>query len=1083
MKRMTSAALALLFVGALNLSATGTIGATAINPSSIALNTATAVLVTANITDPSLISSSVNLQRLNAAGTTFSLVGSLYDDGTHGDAVAGDHIFSAQFTFNEPAPFPVTLRVSAAFSGSLTRSFSNLLTLTVVGAAPAVITFTSPTNLAFLNSSPVTVNGTVSDPTASVTINGIAAPGAGAFSVAVPLLEGNNILTAVATNSQGTTTTASIQVTLDTTPPRITIDSPADGFSTSDASITVTGIANDTVVGTVNSQHMQVSVNGVTAQVANRSFQALNVPLSLGANIISAVATDQAGNGATARITVNRTAGTQPRITVVSGNNQTGPIAGQLSAPIVAGIVDGSGNPIAGQNVVFTVTQNNGTLAGGRSTLAVTTDSQGQAQTPWTLGTRSGAGNNVVTATAFGFAGSAVFTATGTSGTAAQINVDAGNDQNGAVGQPLPHPFVVAVTDSGHNRLPNVPVTFNVIKGGGTFNGLQTIVTNTDPDGRALAILTLGPQAGIENNVVEANFSGNAGSAAAFSASGLLPGNPAVTRITGTVLDNSNNPIPGVTLHAFLNNVPAQVSGGLPPNVTAQSDSQGQFSISPAPVGFVKLIADGSTAQRTGKWPNLEYELVTVPGQNNTLGMPIYLLPLDTQNQLCVSPTTGGTLTLPKMPGFSLTVLPGAAIFPGGSQIGCITVTSVHPDKIPMPPGFGQQPRFIVTVQPAGTLFNPPAAITIPNLDSLPPRQITEMYSFDHDLGTFVSIGTGTVSDDGSTIRSDPGVGVLKAGWFCGGNPTATGSAGVCPQCRKCNGSSCVPDAAKEDQACTVPPLRPNQGVCKNGDCVPVTITFQSQSGAGLASPLRLGVSANGHDRTQHLQAIVSPSSQVGKVSLSGTSDLIISNITKSGGAINFDVVGVAYSNNPGGDSITAKHTNGVTATQSVSVVVPFQVGTPHDTTGTLVPPFNLAATATTSPAAFGLPAGQTVLWTVYERLLTVTVWDQFKSPIGDLYAGATITENGQPIAKILSSASTYQDPAGVGVVTTPAQIVPVGDPAALAWPTQPILVPTGTVTQNTSSNVEVDGFELNPAVVGRTATLVPPNNLTITWP
>ncbi len=57
-------------------------------------------------------------------------------------------------------------------------------------------------------------------------------------------------------------------------------------------------------------------------------------------------------------------------------------------------------------------------------------------------------------------------------------------------------------------------------------------------------------------------------------------------------------------------------------------------------------------------------------------------------------------------------------------------------------PGFGQQPRFIVTIQPSGAVFNPPAAITLPNVDGLGPREVTEMYSFDHDIGSFVAIGT-----------------------------------------------------------------------------------------------------------------------------------------------------------------------------------------------------------------------------------------------------------------------------------------------------------------------------------------------------
>jgi hypothetical protein len=43
-------------------------------------------------------------------------------------------------------------------------------------------------------------------------------------------------------------------------------------------------------------------------------------------------------------------------------------------------------------------------------------------------------------------------------------------------------------------------------------------------------------------------------------------------------------------------------------------------------------------------------------------------------------------------------------------------------------------------------------------------------------------------------IVSDPGVGVIKAGWHCGGNPNQVGSAGTCPLCQKCQGTDCVAD-------------------------------------------------------------------------------------------------------------------------------------------------------------------------------------------------------------------------------------------------------------------------------------------------
>lgn len=858
----------LLLMGSI-ASAAPTINSPAVTPSSIPVNSATPVTFTASITDSSITTTGINLQRLDANGNTFSNVGTMYDDGTHGDAVAADGTFSLQLTLTESSPFPITFRISAPVKGSLTRIFSNRIILNVAGAVPAVITLTSPPNLAFVNSSPVTVNGTVSDPTATVTVNGLPAPvSGGAFTVSVAVQEGNNTLTASAKNSQGTISTASLQITLDTTPPRISIDAPFDSFATTDASITVSGKVNDTVVGTVSNQQVTATVNGINATVANRGFLALNVPLSLGNNAIVVTARDRAGNGATAQITVRRDNPTQSVIKIISGNNQTGAVGALVAAPIVAGVVDGAGNPVSGQIIVFAVTQNNGSLDSAGSVEAVTTNSLGQAQARWKLGTRSGAGNNIVEATAVGFAGSAIFTASGTPGNAGMVSLDAGNGQIGAVSQPLPHPFIVVVTDASHNRLANVPVTFQVTQAGGNFGGQASITTNSDSDGRAAAILTLGPGEGIENNVAEATFAGNAGFPAAFSASGRIPGNPAATKITGVVLDNSNNPVPGATIRAFLQNVPAQQSGGLPPNVSAKSDLQGQFSIQPAPVGYVKIIADGSTVQRPGTWPNLEYDLVTVSGQNNTIGLPIYLLPLDTLHPLCLSSTQGGTLTIPTIPGFSLSVLPGAATFPGGSKSGCVTVTAVHPDKIPMVPGFGQQPRFIVTIQPAGTLFNPPASVSIPNAEGLAPREVTEMYSFDHDLNTFVSIGSATVSDDGTVLRSDPGVGVLKAGWYCGGPPTPAGSVGVCGACKMCNGSACVADPLQNGNVCTTTSGDP--GFCMDGNCAGITVQI---------------LSAN--VRQDQIQVQVGPSGVTGQLTLelTGPNTSAIETVQRAGGS------------------------------------------------------------------------------------------------------------------------------------------------------------------------------------------------------
>ena len=83
-----------------------------------------------------------------------------------------------------------------------------------------------------------------------------------------------------------------------------------------------------------------------------------------------------------------------------------------------------------------------------------------------------------------------------------------GDDQQGAPGSALAHPFTVEVRDQYDNPLPGVSVTFSVVSGGGRISGRFTVEKAiTDSAGRAERTLTLGPRPGTD--AVEVSLGGN----------------------------------------------------------------------------------------------------------------------------------------------------------------------------------------------------------------------------------------------------------------------------------------------------------------------------------------------------------------------------------------------------------------------------------------------------------------------------------------------------------------------------------------------------------------------------------------------
>src|SRR5947209_8067582 len=217
--------------------------------------------------------------------------------------------------------------------------------------------------------------------------------------------------------------------------------------------------------------------------------------------------------------------------------------------------------------------------------------------------------------------------------------------------------------------------------------------------------------------------------------------------------------------------------------------------------------------------------MVTVTGQDNSLSGPIYLPPLDVDNSKVVGGDDDVTLTMTGHPGVAYPASAHSATFAEASRVGRLTLSQVHGDKVPMAPPNGTAPGIVGTLQPARVKCNPPIRIQVPNSNGLPPGQVVEVYSFDHDLEQFVCGGSTRVSDDGSVIISDPGFGLRVSGWHAAPPPppppTCANGCNTDDPCKQgqCVNGSCQFTNKTDGAKCTDDGNNCTEDVCKSGSC------------------------------------------------------------------------------------------------------------------------------------------------------------------------------------------------------------------------------------------------------------------------
>ena len=118
---------------------------------------------------------------------------------------------------------------------------------------------------------------------------------------------------------------------------------------------------------------------------------------------------------------------------------------------------------------------------------------------------------------------------------------------------------------------------------------------------------------------------------------------------------------------------------------------------------------------------------------------------------------------------------PGSAQDDFGNPATEAVVIPVAPDRIPAPLPENLNPALVISIQAGidgnfnsaggATNFDVPAQVTFPNLDGMAPGEKMLFMSFDHDAGKWIVNGSATVSEDGMSVVSDPGTGILAPGW------------------------------------------------------------------------------------------------------------------------------------------------------------------------------------------------------------------------------------------------------------------------------------------------------------------------------
>jgi RHS repeat-associated protein len=336
--------------------------------------------------------------------------------------------------------------------------------------------------------------------------------------------------------------------------------------------------------------------------------------------------------------------------------------------------------------------------------------------------------------------------------------------------------FALRLVPAAATSLPGAQVSYALgVVGTGTFSGFVSIDVSGLPAGVTAEILpatslapgqtgelrlSIAPEAaaGPTHLLVTASAVADGIRRSHAATATLTIGAPGQTAVGGRILLASGEPLPGVALTIG--------------EVHATTDVAGNFLLLGPPAGTQMMGIDANAA-RAGL--AIYARTVDVVAGRATILPATWLTPPPPAERFVpiANATADQIVRDPRFPGVAFT-LPAGAIITGwdGALKTQIAIERIPLDRLPVPPPPGRTRSLFQLFfgTPMGGVPSAALPVTLPNDLGLDPGSKAQLWYYDAAplpgvAAAWRLAGLGTVSEDGRTIASDPGVGIAR---FCG---------------------------------------------------------------------------------------------------------------------------------------------------------------------------------------------------------------------------------------------------------------------------------------------------------------------------